>query len=250
MLFTRRMSKLKKKLLLYFILISLVSISVSAEIILELGSPVFRDQFMHTLQSEVIRVTGNEQAAERLDRDILFDHVNTFQVRMILLLIVVSLCISGAFYLFTRNIVEPMEELVHATVRIADGDLSVSIPIYSEDEIGQVGILINRMNDHLKDLILHIKDEMTGIEHGMHQLRQVSDELSLAGPSEFQQQVQSRMDPIFNDMRIDFSEMKSILNLYRVFGITELDQHNNRGDLNKELLHNQVQDQNRDKPES
>lgn len=159
----KQMSRLKKKLLLYFLLISIVSISVSAEIILELSSSRFTAAIEHNLYmnleknldpDSILRVRGALQEKALLAP--LYDLRN----RMILLLLVVSSCIIAAFFMFTKDIVSPMDGMVEATKKIAEGDLTVTVPVISQDEIGQIGGLINNMNTNLQDMVMQIRQEI------------------------------------------------------------------------------------------
>jgi len=177
-LFRSEMSRLKKKLLLYFILVSIVSISVSAEIIFEMSSPRFRETIMHNFSNQLALHVPPQRAAElnrSIDADYVFGPVFELRNRMILLLIVVSASIISAFFLFTRDIVSPMDGMVDATKRIADGDLTVTVPVMSEDEIGQVARLINEMNVNLQDMIMQIRQE---ISRHMEQIIKASYRLS------------------------------------------------------------------------
>jgi methyl-accepting chemotaxis protein len=159
----KQMSRLKKKLLLYFLLISIVSISVSAEIIFELSSSRFTAAIEQNLylnleknldHDSVIRVRGT------LREETLLAPLYDLRNRMILLLLVVSACIIAAFFMFTRDIVSPMDGMVEATKKIAEGDLTVTVPVLSQDEIGQIGGLINNMNTNLQDMVMQIRQEI------------------------------------------------------------------------------------------
>lgn len=158
------MSRLKKKLLLYFILISIVSISVSAEIILEMSSTRFQQSIQENIHKELAaQLEPSELASiqKKMDAENIFAPVVNLRNRMILLLIVVSISIIVAFYLFTKDIVRPMDGMVEATKKIADGDLTVMVPVLSEDEIGQLAGLINDMNVNLQDMIMQLRQEIT-----------------------------------------------------------------------------------------
>ncbi len=236
----KSMSRLKKKLLLYFILISVVSISVSAEIILELGSPTFRDRFKRDLTREISRNLSEEemkQLKENLDESAIFASVTDLQVRMVLLLLVVSLSIIGSFFLFTKDIVTPMEGMVSATKKIAEGDLSASVPVLSEDEIGQIGNLINEMSVNLQDLILQIKSE---VERLQARINVVSEKVTVSLQSTDlrsaldNKKMQVRdirkliatgddMNGMLNDMLIDLSALQAFVNLYKVFEVSEVE---------------------------
>ncbi|HNR87431.1 MAG TPA: HAMP domain-containing protein [Spirochaetota bacterium] len=157
------MSRLKKKLLLYFLLISIVSLSVSAEIILEFSSPRFRNAIRDGYLAEVKSVVPAgtvERIRQSIHEDIIFKPISDLRNRMILFMIVVTASIVGAFFLFTKDIVSPMDGMVDATKKIADGDLTVTVPVMSEDEIGQIGRLINDMNVNLQDMIMQIRQEI------------------------------------------------------------------------------------------
>ena len=237
----KEMSRLKKKLLLYFILISVVSISVSAEIILELGSPVFSNSFNKTLKVELLKVMSEEQATDfiesKIDHAAYFHPIIDLQVRVILLLIVVGGSIVGSFFLFTKDIVEPMEGMVSATKKIAEGDLSSTVPISSKDEIGQIGSLINEMSVNLQDLILQIKSEVerlqeritivndkvtntltsTGLQASMHnKTLKMRDVRSLISTGD-------DVNGILKDMMIDLSALQAFVNLYKVFEVSDKD---------------------------
>jgi methyl-accepting chemotaxis protein len=158
-----KMTRLKKKLLLYFILISIVSISVSAEIIFEMSSQRFRQSIQDNFSRQMalqVRPAQLEILKNNIDYDYVFSPLFNLRNRMILLLVVVSVSIIGAFFLFTKDIVSPMDGMVEATKKIAAGDLTVTVPVMSEDEIGQVASLINDMNVNLQDMIMQIRQEI------------------------------------------------------------------------------------------
>jgi methyl-accepting chemotaxis protein len=168
------MSRLKKKLLLYFILVSIVSISVSAEIIFEMSSSRFRESIQSNYEKQMAKQFTPGRLAEiekKMDYRYVFEPISNLRNRMILLLIVVSVSIIGALFLFTRDIVSPMDGMVEATKKIADGDLTCTVPVMSEDEIGQVAGLINDMNVNLQDMIMQIRQE---INRHMEQIIRVS----------------------------------------------------------------------------
>ena len=168
------MSRLKKKLLLYFILVSIVSISVSAEIIFEMSSARFRDNIRDNYEKQLAQQFPPARLAEirqNMDYGYVFEPISNLRNRMILLLIVVSVSIIGALFLFTRDIVSPMDGMVEATKKIAEGDLTVTVPVMSEDEIGQCAGLINDMNVNLQDMIMQIRQE---INRHMQQIVKVS----------------------------------------------------------------------------
>lgn len=234
----KNMSRLKKKLLLYFILIAIVSLSVSAEIILELGSPYFQGAIQKELRFQLEKELPGERVAQimekRINFDKIFEPISTLQVRAILLLIVISASIGTAFSQYTKDIVVPMEGMVSATRQIADGDLSVTIKVSSNDEIGQVGNLINDMSVNLQDMVLQIKQEVMRLREkislAQEKLLKISQEHNI---KEILKKRKMRVrdfksilikgkevDKIMNDMGYDLSALQAFVNMYKVFQLS------------------------------
>jgi methyl-accepting chemotaxis protein len=200
------MSRVKKKLLLYFILIAIVSISVSAEIILEFSSAGFRNDVTLAHMNELKKhIPAKELAAAdaKLDRKAVSLPITSLRNRMILLLIVVSGSIFGAFFLFARDIVSPMEGMVDATKKIAGGDLTVTVPVKSEDELGQIAGLINDMNINLQDMIMQIRGEIT---RHMNQIIKASYRLGEISNEQY-------ISKILNSKRMKVSDFNYVLSL-------------------------------------
>lgn len=159
-------TKLRKKLNLYFLLISIVAISVSGEIILEMSSGELQEDIIESIAAEFSATFSPELYAQikaaksDFNMDKIFDPIYSLRNRMILILLVVTLCIVGAFFMFSKDIVTPMGGLVSAAKKLAAGDLTVKVPIISQDEIGQVGELINEINEKLIDMINQVKEDL------------------------------------------------------------------------------------------
>ncbi|MBN2402733.1 MAG: HAMP domain-containing protein [Spirochaetes bacterium] len=156
-------SRLKKKLLLYFLLIAIVSISVSAEIILEVSSSKLKNDIISNFYTHIEKDEFKYSISEikkKLDHESIFEPIYRLRNRMILFLLFVSASIIAAFVLFTKDIVSPMDSIVDATKKLAAGDLTVSVPVITEDEIGLIATLINDMNKNLTDMINQVRNEL------------------------------------------------------------------------------------------
>lgn len=230
------MSRLKKKLLLYFILIAIVSISVSAQIILEVSSPKFsrsiRTQFISDVETEIDKETA-EKVSKALSNEGRFESINDMRNRMILMLIVVSFSIIGAFNLFARDIVLPMDVLVDATKKLASGDLTAHAPVMSEDEIGQMAGLVNDMNISNQDMIKQIRRELDNynftvalaIDQLDHSLENdISDSIfkkKKMKVSDFKRIIESikEVEKILNKMSNDLTSLHSFMGVYNTYTI-------------------------------
>ncbi|PEA52555.1 chemotaxis protein [Bacillus pseudomycoides] len=74
-----------------------------------------------------------------------------------LIVAIISLIIGGGIiYFITRSITKPLNQLVISSHKISEGDLTETIEVRSNDEIGQLGKGFNEMAGSLRELISRI----------------------------------------------------------------------------------------------
>jgi two-component system NtrC family sensor kinase len=79
-------------------------------------------------------------------------------------------CLAGLFivftltYLLTRTMIQPLEEMVAATKRIAAGDLDVSVNVASRDEVGELAVSFNNMLASLKTMNSEVQEAAHTLE--------------------------------------------------------------------------------------
>jgi len=82
-------------------------------------------------------------------------------------------------FFITSSIIQPLQQMVNATNKIANGDLSHKVNINFQDEIGQLGHSFNRMTENLKKanekLILWGKTLEKRVEERTQELREMQD---------------------------------------------------------------------------
>ena len=229
-----KISRLKKKLLLYFLLIAIVSISVSAEIILEVSSPNLTNSIKSNFYSQIEKTelrNSISKIQKGVNPEVVFEPVYKLRNRMILFLIFVSASIIAAFVLFTKDIVSPMDGIVDATKKLAAGDLTVQVPVVTEDEIGQIAKLINDMNKNLSDMINQVRYELNRHKYTLidthntisrilpdNDNKKILKEKKLR-MSEFRNIISCR-ENLFKTLTIlidDLSELQKFLNMYKTY---------------------------------
>jgi methyl-accepting chemotaxis protein len=235
-IFSNNISRLKRKLLLYFLLIAIVSISVSAEIILEVSSPKLSNSIKSNLYNQIEKLESQESISEfktKFDYETIFEPIYQLRNRMILFLFFVSASIIASFVLFTKDIVSPMDRIVEATKKLAAGDLTVLVPVITEDEIGLIAKLINDMNKNLSDMINQVKNELNKHKYTLidahntisqilsdkHNEKVLKDKKMRV--SEFKDIIKHRENVIKSLTTIidDLSELQRFLNMYKTYKI-------------------------------
>ncbi len=234
-------SRLKRKLTLYFILIAIVSISVSVEMIFEFSSAKFRNDIRNNLVTEVQRDVPEEYLKkiniEKLNNAI-NDPISDLRNRMILLLLVVFTSIVGAFRMFAKDIVSPMNGIVESIKKISDGDLTVIVPVMSDDEIGQIATLINDMNLNLQNMIVQIRQEVSRHKNKIQDTTDTINAVSLKHAeeiienkimkvSDFKNMMKLNTDvgKLLDIMLIDLTSLETFVRMYKTYAVrTEIKQ--------------------------
>ena len=165
----RPFSKLKKKLLIYFILIAFVSMVVGLEMVWEVGEP----KFLNKISANILELNPDIDLSPEVSKQ-LFKPVRELQLRMILLLFIVATSISVTLLIFIKNIANPLDEMVAAAKELRDGNLGATVPVLSDDEIGQLGESFNDLAVNLQEVLLFVgavDHDMTNILEKMEENR-------------------------------------------------------------------------------
>ena len=78
--------------------------------------------------------------------------------------------------LLSRAVRRPLKILADGAVLYSQGDLTRTILVSSRDEIGEVGTAMNRMQDHLKSLVLNIRQKSALLAQAAGQLGANADQ--------------------------------------------------------------------------
>ncbi|GAB4498806.1 MAG: hypothetical protein OHK003_12360 [Anaerolineales bacterium] len=72
-----------------------------------------------------------------------------------------ALIFGVIIFYFTRTITTPLQQLTHVAEEISNGNLDVTAPVDSLDEVGTLGKTINRMTEQLKDTLNNLERRIT-----------------------------------------------------------------------------------------
>jgi two-component system NtrC family sensor kinase len=108
-------------------------------------------------------------------REAPFLAVHTDVMLTFLAVVVVGLAVVlGLAYVITRTMIYPLEEMVAATKRIAEGDLDSPVTVRSRDEVGHLAMSFNRMTESLQTM----QAELQGWAHTLEEkVRERTEEL-------------------------------------------------------------------------
>ena len=97
---------------------------------------------------------------------------------MVVVLLALLGCGVALGLLFSRLISASLLDVAAQAERAADGDLSVRIAVTRQDEIGQMGLALNRMLESFQNIIIQVQESTTQTADASRQLAKGSEQLS------------------------------------------------------------------------
>lgn len=140
--------------------------------------------------------------------ELLDNRLSMLQLEKNVVIAVILIALSLALYLFIgfyRSIIQVINNIITATKRIAEGDLTVTITSPAKDETADIFIALNSMTQHLNGVVNQLKQNST-------ELAAASEELStntVQSQSNSQEQ-QSQSEQIATTMNEMSSTIKEI----------------------------------------
>lgn len=112
--------------------------------------------------------------AER-DRADIYQAWTVFRNMFLTLVAGLTLLVAVVAWRMGRSIVTPLESLTSAAGRIADGDLSIQLPVIQRDELGHLTQVFNQMTDNLR----HSHQEFETASIALQKQNQLLETLSI-----------------------------------------------------------------------
>ncbi len=136
-------------MLVYFLLVGFASLFVSIEFIADTNSPELRKELIDNFtQYSLNEISVND----------VFQPIEKIRNKAILMIAIIMVVMIIVLTMFTRNITEPLQHMIETAKKISTGDLRRSIEIHSQDELAELGNVINELSSNLQETTLLSKN--------------------------------------------------------------------------------------------
>jgi two-component sensor histidine kinase/HAMP domain-containing protein len=88
-----------------------------------------------------------------------------------------AIVLTVGVYLLANQIAQPILAITETAVQIANGDLSQSTPVTTEDEVGLLARTFNQMTNQLRELYAGLEEKVSQLQRAETALREARDEL-------------------------------------------------------------------------
>ncbi|WP_332275682.1 methyl-accepting chemotaxis protein [Bacillus velezensis] len=145
-----------------------------------------KGDFEYTLNGKAKKMAyvTNEATGWKISGTMSVDEIKD-AARPVLTLAVIILAIAIAagmifIYFVIRSITKPLKRLVASAEKISSGDLTETIDVSSQDELGVLGKSFNHMTDSLRSLIQGIQDSVEHVASSSEELTASAEQTSKA----------------------------------------------------------------------
>ena len=131
-------------MMMYFLLIGFAVLFVGGEFIAETYGNEFREAFL---------AQAPAPATTPADQEAVLQPLNHLRNKAVLVIAIIMVVILIVMTMFMKQITEPLQHMISASRKISGGDLSQTIRIDSNNELAELGGVINEMSSNLQEII-------------------------------------------------------------------------------------------------
>lgn len=132
-------------MIIYFLLIGFASVLVGVEFLADFHSGSLKEEIWANMQSY-----GHDDQYQGE----IFAPIDRMRSKAMLMVAIIMLVMVIVLTMFIKNITEPLQHMIQLSEKISSGDLSQTIRIDANNELAELGGVINEMSSNLQEIIL------------------------------------------------------------------------------------------------
>jgi len=135
---------LQRTMIIYFLLIGFAALLLGVEFVSETSNTQFRRQWLTNIETVVGQTIDSPEIFQPLDR---------LRYKAILMIGIIMSVVVIVLMMFIKNITGPLQHMIEKSNEISTGDLSQTIMIDANNELADLGHVINEMSSNLQEII-------------------------------------------------------------------------------------------------
>ncbi|MEA3333577.1 MAG: HAMP domain-containing protein [Pseudomonadota bacterium] len=131
-------------MIIYFLLIGFAALLLGVEFITETYNSELRGAWLTNIEKIVGQTINSPDIFQPLDR---------LRYKAVLMIGIIMSVVVIVLMMFIKNITEPLQHMIEKSNEISKGDLSQTITIDANNELADLGGVINEMSSNLQEII-------------------------------------------------------------------------------------------------
>lgn len=138
-----RKENLQRTMIIYFLLIVSASLLVTIEFVFDVQSPQLKDTLLANF---------GQYAQQKMPKELVFSPIAELRNKAILMIAIIMYVTIIVLTMLIKNITGPLQHMIDVSQQISEGDLTKTIQIRSNNELAQLGKVINEMASNLQEV--------------------------------------------------------------------------------------------------
>jgi methyl-accepting chemotaxis protein len=140
-----RHTTLQRTMIIYFLLIGFASMLVGIEFWADFRGGTLKSEIWHNLE---------QYENHQITRDQVLAPIDRLRSKAILMVVIIMVVMLIVLTMFIKNITEPLQHMIQLSRKISAGDLSQTVRVDANNELADLGHVINEMASNLQEIIL------------------------------------------------------------------------------------------------
>lgn len=136
---------LQRTMIIYFLLIGFASMLVGIEFLADFHSGDLKDEIWKII---------SQSDSNLIEKAEIFAPIDRMRSKGLLMVGIIMVVMLIVLTMFIKHITEPLQHMIGLSEKISAGDLSQTIYIEADNELAQLGRVINDMSSNLQEMIL------------------------------------------------------------------------------------------------
>jgi methyl-accepting chemotaxis protein len=136
---------LQRTMIIYFLLIGFASILVGIEFWADFHSGALKTEIWENI---------SQYDHQQISQEAVFAPIDRLRSKAILMVGIIMVVMLIVLTMFIKNITEPLQHMIQLSQQISAGDLSQTVQIDANNELADLGHVINEMSSNLQEIIL------------------------------------------------------------------------------------------------
>lgn len=135
---------LQRTMIIYFLLIGFAALLLGVEFVSETYSSELRGAWLTNIE----KIVG-----QTIDSPDIFQPLDQLRYKAVLMICIIMSVVVIILMMFIKNITGPLQHMIEKSNEISQGDLSQTIHIDANNELADLGDVINEMSSNLQEII-------------------------------------------------------------------------------------------------
>jgi len=193
---------LQRTMIIYFLLIGFASMLVGIEFLADFHGGDLKAEIWNNF---------TKSNTESISKEEIFAPIDRIRSKAILMVVIIMVVMLIVLTMFIKHITEPLQHMIGLSEKISAGDLSQTIRIEANNELAQLGHVINEMSSNLQEIILLSQGLC---ENGERHIHNALMQLNSSDPDE--QRMENLRDSI-QHLKMELSTLQEFVACFKFY---------------------------------